>query len=206
MRNSIKITSLIPYIIIVLLVLAMSLKRSQDVPIAAVNALYAPTVQKVDNKGIKYAETQQIRLNDPKTLLKLQSSDAAIKSLQEEVKRLRGQLTEGSSITQFNDRVHAEVPLTDGKYSDRFLSVSNTSEKSVIDMDADISVALVKDKEGFVAQVRSSNPYMQIDSVKSFVRIPKDEKKLSVGVGLGYNAKGEILPSIGINYKLFNIL
>jgi hypothetical protein len=172
------------------------------------SAISDSTSHKIDYLGRKFSETSQIRTSDPKIFLSVKSDDASVKALQEEVKRLKGKLTEGSSVTQFSDGTHIDTPTVNGMFSDAWVSINNSvPNRSIVDVRNHYSVSLLKDKGEYVVQVRNDNPYSKgIDSIKTFVKVPKDEKKWSLGVGAGYNPiDGRILPLIGIQYKLINL-
>jgi len=209
-----QITYFIPYIVIILMVVfyfneKATKEQKENETIALNKALADSTIQKIDELGRKFSQTSVLRATDPKTLLAIKSKDASIIKLQKEVKRLKGSMTAGSSVTQFTDKLHIDVPTVNGKFSDKWVGIDNSSlNRSVIDVKNNYSVDLIQKNGEYLAQIRNDNPYStKIDTIRTFVEIPKTppDRKFSVGVGIGYNAKGEILPSINIQYKLFNL-
>ena len=84
---------------------------------------------------------------------------------------------------------------------------SERKDRGVVDVKNEFTVNLLEDKGAYVAQIRNSNPYSKgIDSIKTYVKVPKHEGRWSVGVGGGYDGfSGKIAPMIGIQYKLFNL-
>jgi hypothetical protein len=199
-----------PYMIVfVLFFYFQSMLSSQRADLQSLySAVSDSTSHKIDNLGRKFSETSQIRSSDSKIFLSVKSDDAAVKALQEEVKRLKGKLTEGSSVTQFTEGTHVDTTTVNGKFSDVWVSINNSvPNRSIVDVRNHYSVSLLKDKGEYVVQVRNDNPYSKgIDSIKTFVKVPAPDKKWSLGVGAGYNPiDGRILPVIGIQYKLINL-
>lgn len=195
----------------IVLVLFFSLQSKEqadrDNMVKFMNAIQDSTYHKIDNLGRKYSQTGQIRYSDPKVLLNVKTSDPAVKELQEEVKRLKNKLSDGSSVTNFSNDLHIDVNTDNGLYSDKWVNIDNSKQnRSIVDIKNKYSVSLIEDKGEYLVNVRNDNPYSKgIDSVKTFVKTPKPEKRWSVGVGIGYNAKGEVLPSIGINYNILKL-
>ena len=207
-----KVSSVLPYIGIVLLGYFYFVEKNNNANAAkeALSALVASqdsTSHKMDELGRKFSQTSQIRSTDPNVFLKIKSNDEAVKRLQSEVKRVKGKLSAGSSVTQFSEDIHIDVPMVEGKYSDKWVSVSTLPNRSVVDVKNEFTVNLLEDKGIYVAQIRNSNPYSRgIDSIKTYVKVPKPEGRWSVGVGGGYDGlSGKIAPMVGIQYKLFNL-
>lgn len=171
------------------------------------SAVSDSTSHKIDNLGRKFSETSQIRTNDSQIFLSVKSDNAAVKALQEEVKQLKNKITEGSSVTQFTDGTHVDATTTNGKFSDRWVSINNSiPNRSIVDVRNHYSVSLLKDKDEYVVQIRNDNPYSKgIDSIKTFVKIPAPDKKVSLGVGLSYDAYGKISPSLQLHYSLLKL-
>lgn len=182
-------------------------QETQDNMVKFMNAVQDSTYHKIDNLGRKYSQTSQIRYNDPKVFLNVKSSDPSVIALQKEVNDLKGKMRDGSSVTNFSNDLHIDVPIVSGKFSDKWVNIDNSLEnRSVVDVKNKYSVSLIEDKGEYVVNVRNDNPYSKgVDSVKTFVKTPKPEKKWSIGVGIGYNAKGEILPFAGITYNILNL-
>jgi predicted RND superfamily exporter protein len=190
-----------PYMILVCMFFYFQSQKSsqQSDLVSMVNAISDSTSHKIDNLGRQFSETSQIRSSDSKIFLSVKSDDAAVKALQEEVKRLKGKLTEGT---------HVDTTTVNGKFSDVWVSINNSvPNRSIVDVRNHYSVSLLKDKGEYVVQVRNDNPYSKgIDSIKTFVKVPAPEKKWSLGVGAGYNPiDGRIIPVIGIQHKLINL-
>jgi len=205
-----QLSQMLPYILLGgLLYLYIGEKSSnKDKELLGVmQAVQDSTSHKIDNLGRKFSETSQIRSSNPKVFLNVKNNDEAVKSLQEEVKKLKGKLTDGSSVTQFSNSIHIDTTTTNGKFSDKWVDIDNSqASRTRVDVRNHYTVALIEDKDNYIVNVRNDNPYSRgVDSIKTYVKIPKDERKFSVGVGIGYNAKGEILPSFGITYKIFNL-
>ena len=207
-----KVSSVLPYIGIILLGYFYFVEKSNNANAAkeALSVFVAAqdsTSHKLDELGKKFSETSQIRSTDPNVFLKLKSNDEAVKRLQSEVNRVKGKLSTGSSVTQFSEDIHIDVPTTNGKYSDKWVSISTLPNRGVVDVKNEFTVNLLEDKGAYVAQIRNSNPYSKgIDSIKTYVKVPKPEGRWSVGVGGGYDGlSGKIAPMVGIQYKLFNL-
>ncbi len=184
------------------------MSSQQSDMIQFVNAIQDSTSHKIDNMGRSYAETSQIRSSDSKIFLNLKTDDPAVKQLQDEVKRLNGKLEEGSSITNFTDNTYIDVKTTKGKYQDEWVSVNNENvDRSIIGVKNKYSVSLIEDKGEYLVNVRNDNPYSGgTDSIKTFVKTPKPEKKWSLGAGIGYDPiTGTIKPVVGIQYKIINL-
>lgn len=194
--------------VIVFLYIQHSFSSQRTDMVAMFNAVSDSTSHKIDNLGRIYSETSQIRSNDPKIFLNLKTDDKAVISLQEEVKRLKSKLTDGSSVTKFSEDTHVDTTIVNGKFSDSWVSINNSiPNRSIIDIKNKYTVSLIKDSGEYVVQVRNQNPYSKgVDSIKTFVKIPKDEKRWSLGVGAGYDPlTGKVIPVLGVQYKLINL-
>ena len=56
----------------------------------------------------------------------------------------KGKLSDGSSVTQFKNDIHIDVPTVDGKFKDNWVKINNTvlPERSVVDIRNNYTVAL----------------------------------------------------------------
>lgn len=210
MFSKLNLQSLFPYMILLLLFLYMKgeMHSQKEDMVMFMNAVQDSTAQKMDKWGRQYAETAQMRNSDQKIFLNLKSEDPAIKELQAEVKRLNSKLKEGSSVTNFSDDTYIDVSTKDGVYKDEWVSVNNIGmERSIIGVKNKYSVSLVEEKGEYLVNVRNENPYSKgVQSIKTFVKTPKAEKKWSLGAGVAYDPiSGTIKPVVGVQYKLFSL-
>lgn len=208
--KKINIQSVFPYMMIVLVVayFQIGLNTQKDSMVQFMNAVQDSTAHRVDKWGRSFSETSQIRSSDSKIFLNLKTDDPAVKQLQDEVKKLNSKLKDGSSVTNFTEDTHIDVITSNGVFRDNWVSVNNTNQdRSIVDIKNKYSVSLIEDKGEYLVNVRNDNPYSKgVDSVKTFVKTSKPEKKWSLGVGASYDPiEGTIKPSIGLHYKIINL-
>lgn len=209
--KKIKITYGLPYILLAVLSFLYIRERNDNRhllnTISISKSINDSTSHKIDELQRKFSQTSQIRTSSIKTFLNIKSEDSSVKKLQRDVKFYNNQLYDGSSVTNFTNNIHIDVRTINGKYSDYWINIDNSKpDNSVVDIRNNYSIALVEDHGEYLAKIRNDNPYSKgIDSIKTFVKIPPPDKKWSISLGVGYTAKGEIIPSIGLYYNIFKI-
>ena len=167
-----------------------------------------------------------------KTLLSLRSKDSTIKELQKLVDKNTKSATVFKSNTNIKSNTKNTIIPKDSIFKDSLIyiypeyrslismgkwvngtAVSN-KDGTVLDLQIhnEFNVAIKKKDKKSVVEVTSMNPYSTLESVRSFTEIPKDVKRIGVGLHVGYGAtlmNNEIklapVISIGVNYNLINI-
>ena len=221
---SINFTKILPYILVIGMFFYLQHEKNQarQEVVSMVTAMNSVTEKKIDDMGRTYFQGQQVRGNE-KIFLSLKSDDSSVRELQAEVKKLQNKLEDNGSVTQFTENTFIDTTLTVSKnqdgsiisadYSDDWVSVKNRiptveliQARTNINIKNKYTVSLIKDKGEYVANIRSENPWVHgVDSVRTFTKV-EEKKHWSVGVGLGYNPiDGRILPTVGVQYKLFNL-
>lgn len=208
--KKINLQTLFPYMILGVFLVYMNgqMNTQQEDMVRFYNAVQDTTAHRIDKWGREVSETSQIRNSDPKVFVTLKSDDPAIAKLQEEVKKISSKLKDGSSVTNFSDNTYIDVKTNKGQYQDEWVTINNIGvDRTIVGVKNSYSVSLVEDKGEYLVNVINENPYSKgADSIKTFVKTPKPEKKWSVGVGMGYDPiSGTIKPVIGVQYKLINL-
>lgn len=167
-----------------------------------------------------------------KTLLSLRSKDSTIKALQKLVDKNTKSATVFNSNTNIKSNTKNTITSKDTIIKDSLIyiypeyrslvsmgkwvngtAVSN-KDGTVLDLQIrnEFNVVIKKKDKKSVVEVTSMNPYSTLESVRSFTEIPKDVKRIGVGLHVGYGAtlmNNEIklapVISIGVNYNLINI-
>lgn len=220
--GKIKLNAILPYVLIGLIFLHFQSNDSQDreelLQFAA--ALQDSVKVNVDKYGDKVSEISQIRTSNPNVFLNLKSNDADIQKLQEEVRKYRNELKESGSITVFNSSTKVDTTLavnikedrieanaTDGQwYNIQNTIVPGGTSRTSVAIKNDYTVAVVEEDGKNVVKIKNKNPYSMEGEIRTYANLPKDEKKISFGVGLGYDPlEGKIKPEVQIHYKLFSI-
>lgn len=220
--GKIKLGALLPYIIIGCAFWYLTNQKSESDKhmIELVNAMQDTVKVHVDKYGDKVYQISQIRTTDPKVFLNLKTNDAEIKRLQEEVAKYKNQLNNGGSVTIFNSSVKVDTTLTttvmeggvmasasDGEwYSvDNFIVPDGKSTTS-LKVKNDYTVAIVEEGGKSVVKIKNKNPYATEGEIRTYANLPKEGKKVSVGVGFGYDPiNGTIKPELQLQYKLLSI-
>lgn len=167
-----------------------------------------------------------------KTLLSLRSKDSTIKALQKLVDKNTKSATVFNSNTNIKSNTKNTITSKDTIIKDSLIyiypeyrslvsmgkwvngtAVSN-KDGTVLDLQIrnEFNVVIKKKDKKSVVEVTSMNPYSTLESVRSFTEIPKDVKRIGIGLHVGYGAtlmNNEIkltpVVSVGINYNLINI-
>lgn len=195
---------------------------NQEQILSMSNSASAPTTSVVDESGETAYQTPQIRGSE-KIFLKIDpGNDRALKELQDQVKILKNKLGESGSVTRFQEElvINKEVKLTpirdnkgiNARYEDEWVKTSTnvmldgSNSNSDINIRNKYNVELIKDNGEYVARIKNMNPYSQgVDSIKTFVKV-KPEKKIGVGVGVGYDPiTGSIKPEIQLQYRVLDL-
>ena len=184
-----------------------------------VNALQDTVKVYTDEYGDKITEISQIRTSDPKVFVNVKTDDKRVQELQAEVDKYKSQLEQGGSVTQFESSTHINTPLIlstteDGKIkgtaSDStwyqlettFDPISKQVESDV-KIKNDYTVAIVEDDGQVVVKIKNRNPYSTEGEVRTYAKLPKDEKKWGIGPFVGYDPiKGSTI-GVGISYHIF---
>lgn len=189
------------------------------------NALQDSVSVKINKFGERVSEISQIRTSDPKVFLSVKSNDAEIKRLQEEVNKYKNQIKDGSSVTIFDSDTKIDTSLvvkkidentlqasaSDGKWFsvDNKVKLNGEPSTTSLRVHNEYSVALVKDGNKDVVDIKNKNPFSTEGVIRTYVKIPKEnQNKLTLGIGPSYNpSTNKIEPiSINLSYTILKIL
>jgi len=217
------IGTILPYVLLSLMFMNMmnNQKQSADEAIKFNNALRDSVQVKIDKYRDRVYEISQLRTQTPKIFLDLKTDDKTILKLQAEVEKYKNQIKEGSSVTIFSTGTQIDTTLSvkhneDGSLSahatdGKWYSVNNRiDERGVsttsLQVNNDYSVAVVEEGDKDVVKITNNNPYSTEGEIRAYTNLPKRDKKVSVGVGLGYSPiDGTIKPELQLQYKLLNL-
>lgn len=219
--GKIKVSSILPYVLIVCTFwyLESGKRQSKEDLIQFASALQDSVKVSTDKYGDKIAEISQIKTETPKVFLNLKTNDADIKRLQEEVAKYKNQIKDQGSVTVFNSSVKIDTTLTtkitdtaieanatDGKwYSIKNTIVPDGVSKTSLAVKNDYTVAIVEEGGKSVVKVKNKNPYATEGEIRTYANLPKTDKKINLGIGLGYDMNGIIRPEIQLQYKVFSL-
>lgn len=213
-------SKLFPYIIgSIFLLYIFNQQHQKDDAATLITALQDSVTVKMDKYGDKVSQISQIRTSDPKVFLSLKTNDAEIKKLQEEVAKYKNQLNNGGSVTVFNSSVAVDTTLivknengviessaSDGQwYSVKNIITGDTGRTSLA-VKNEYTVAVVDESGKSVVKIKNKNPYATEGEIRTYANLPKEDKKISLGVGLGYDPfTGQVKPELQLQYKILNL-
>lgn len=221
--KKLNLEQLLPYIIIGFMFWYINdgNSRNQDNMINFANALQDTVQVKMDKYGDKVYEISQLKTASPKIFLDLKTNDVEIQRLQAEVNKYKNQIKEGSSVTIFDSGTKVDTTLnvnrrndgaieansTDGKwYSVKNIIVPNGESRTQLEVRNEYTIALVEEEGKSLIKIKNQNPFSMEGEIRSYQPLPKEPKKISIGVGLGYNPiTGTVFPNVGVNYKIIDI-
>jgi len=203
----------------VLFVLSWWSGRQQDKTDTAqlINALEDTVKVNIDKYGDKVSQISQIRTDRPQTFLTIKSNDAEIQRLQEEVKKYKNQIKNGS-VTVFNSSVAVDTTLSivhryDGAIAasagdGEWYKISNVINKdgtgrTSLSVRNEYTVALVEEKGRAVVKVKNKNPYSTEGEIRTYAPLPKDQKRWGVGPYAGVDATGKVSAGAAVSWHLF---
>lgn len=221
--KKIKFEVIFPYLLIIIGFFYMTNLQNQTKNdlLQFTNAMQDTVRVSVDKYGDKVAQISQLRTENPKVFLNIKSNDADIIRLQEEVKKYKNQIKEGSSVTVFDSSTKIDTTLAvnynkDGTVTanasdNKWYSIKNTIipdgvSTTSLEVKNEYTVAVVEEKGQSVVKIKNKNPYSTEGEIRTYANLPKQDKKVSLGVGVGYDPiLGTIKPELQIQYKLLNL-
>jgi hypothetical protein len=211
----------IEYVLILLVFFYLNGKQDQTKNdlLQFTNSLQDSITVKMDKYGDRVSEISQIRTSDPKVFLNLNTNNPEIQKLQEEVKKYKNQLDNGGSVTVFTSSVKVDTTLvveqkedgivtsaTDGEwYSVKNYIVGDQGRTSLA-IKNDYTIAVVEEDGKSVVKIKNKNPYATEGEIRTYANLPKQDKKISIGVGIGYDPfNGTMKPELQLHYKILSI-
>lgn len=220
--GKIKLGTILPYIMVGLVFWYMQSEKNQNREdlIQFATALQDSVKVTTDKYGDKVAEISQIKTQSPNVFLNIKTNDADILRLQEEVKKYKDQIKDQGSVTVFNSSVKVDTTLAVTVKDDRieasssdgqWYSIKNTIVPGGISTTSlavknDYTVAVVEEDGKNVVKVKNKNPYATEGEIRTYANLPKQDKKISLGVGVGYDPiDGKMRPELQLHYNLITI-
>lgn len=213
----------IEYILIALIFFYLNSKQDQTKSdlLQFTNSLQDSVSVKMDKYGDKVSEISQIRTENPNVFLNIKSNSEDILRLQEEVKKYKNQLKDNSSITVFDSSTKVDTTLavsynndgsvsatsSDGKwYSIKNTIVPDGQSRTTLEVKNEYTVAVVEENNQSVVKIKNKNPYSTEGEIRTYANLPKQDKKISIGVGIGYDPfNGTMKPELQLHYKILSI-
>jgi hypothetical protein len=215
-----KIKNVILVILAVIAILATFKACDSQAQLAQTTSLYEAANAKLitwkDKDSLSNAKIAILQADNIGAFTQLETSEAEIIRLKEEVKRYKKKLTPGSSVTVITTEGKvADTFKTDTIYVDKNCPDANPTYKAdynfndwvwgtvVANKDSigisvkykeDLTFVLGEEKTGFLglgkrksfAEVRLNNPYSEVESMRTFQITPPTPKRFGVGPTLSY--------------------
>lgn len=211
----------IEYVLILLVFLYLTGKQEQTKNdlLQFTNSLQDSITVKMDKYGDRVSEISQIRTSDPKVFLNLNTNNPEIQKLQEEVKKYKNQLDNGGSVTVFSSSVKVDTTLVVEQKEDGIVTSASDGEwysvknyivgdqgRTSLAIKNDYTVAVVEEDGKSVVKIKNKNPYATEGEIRTYANLPKQDKKISIGVGIGYDPfNGTMKPELQLHYKILSI-
>jgi PHD/YefM family antitoxin component YafN of YafNO toxin-antitoxin module len=213
----------IPFILVLIVFFYFQNQRHEDMRMMEnlIIAIQDTTKHKIDSEGKPYAEQLQIRTNNPEVVIRYKTDDYETKRLQRELELYKKKLNEGSGITTFSTGINISTDLdvkheADGSIitskKDEWFSIENKFEStgkasSKLSVKNEYVIAQIEEDGKDVVIVKNNNPYDRTGEVRSFLKTKGNDKKVSLGLGLGWEPTNpeQIRPEIQIHYKILEL-
>ena len=177
-----------------------------------------------NSEGKQVATIKAFENQKAKDFLTLQTNDATIKRLQEDVENYKKQIKHGGGVvvvsgstdihstipTQVIKPVNDSLPTYKFTFKDDWINILGVAKSSSTELKIGIldsyTIAFGHDHDGPFVEVTNDNPYSVTKTMRGFITKMPPPKKIGIGVQMGYGINGHGLsPYIGIGLS-YNVI